>query len=56
MKFKLLSLCLLLSLSNLAKAEILGYTKLNPLKIGLDLDYAPLEYVDANGRPQGLDV
>ena len=56
MKFKLLSLCLLLSLSNLAKAENLGYTKLNPLKIGLDLDYAPLEYVDANGLPQGLDV
>ena len=57
MKFKLLSLCLLLlSLINLAKAENLGYTKLNPLKIGLDLDYAPLEYVDANGLPQGLDV
>ena len=57
MKFKLLSLCLLLlSLSNLAKAENLGYTKFNPLKIGLDLDYAPLEYVDANGLPQGLDV
>ena len=57
MKFKLLSLCLLLlSLTNLAKAENLGYTKFNPLKIGLDLDYAPLEYVDANGLPQGLDV
>jgi len=57
MKFKLLSLCLLLlSLTNLAKAENLGYTKFEPLKIGLDLDYAPLEYVDDNGRPQGLDV
>lgn len=57
MKFKLLSLCLLLlSLINLAKAENLGYTKFNPLKIGLDLDYAPLEYVDGNGLPQGLDV
>ena len=57
MKFRLLSLCLLLlSLTNLAKAENLGYTKFEPLKIGLDLDYAPLEYVDDNGLPQGLDV
>ena len=57
MKFKLLSLCLiLLSLTNLAKAESLGYTKFNPLKIGLDMDYAPLEYVDDKGLPQGLDV
>ena len=57
MKFRLLSLCLLLlSLTNLAKAENLGYTKFEPLKIGLDLDYAPLEYVDDNGLPRGLDV
>lgn len=56
MKFKLLSLCLLLSLTTLAKVENLGYTKFEPLKIGLDLDYAPLEYVDDNGLPQGLDV
>ena len=56
MKFKLLSLCLLLSLTSLAKAENLGYTKFEPLKIGLDLDYAPLEYVDDKGLPQGLDV
>ena len=57
MKFKLLSLCLLLlSLTTFAKAENLGYTKFEPLKIGLDLDYAPLEYIDDNGLPQGLDV
>lgn len=57
MKFNLLSLCLLLlSLTNLAQAENLGYTKFNPLKIGLDLDYAPLEYVDDKELPQGLDV
>ncbi|MBR2114226.1 MAG: transporter substrate-binding domain-containing protein [Prevotella sp.] len=57
MKIKLLSLfLLLLSLTTLAKAENLGYSKFEPLKIGLDLDYAPLEYVDDNGRPQGLDV
>ena len=56
MKFRLLSLCLLLSLTSLARAERLGYTKFEPLKIGLDLDYAPLEYVDEGGLPQGLDV
>lgn len=57
MKVKLLSLCLfLLSLASIAQAENLGYTKFNPLKIGLDLDYAPLEYVDGDGRSQGLDV
>ena len=57
MKSKLLSLCLLLlSLTNLAQADNLGYTKFKPLKIGIDLDYAPLEYVDDKGLPQGLDV
>ncbi|MBR1547736.1 MAG: transporter substrate-binding domain-containing protein [Prevotella sp.] len=34
----------------------LGYSKFNPLRIGLDLDYAPMEYVDKDGMPQGLDV
>ena len=34
----------------------LGYSKYQPLGIGLDLDYAPLEYVDQDGLPQGLDV
>ncbi len=58
MKYKLRSLCLLfLSLTiTLAHADNLGYTKFNPLKIGLDLDYAPLEYIDDKGLPQGLDV
>ena len=57
MKLKLLSLCLLLlSLTNLAQADNLGYSKFKPLKIGIDLDYAPLEFVDEKGLPQGLDV
>ena len=34
----------------------MGFSKYNPLKVGLDLDYAPLEYVDKDGLPQGLDV
>lgn len=34
----------------------LGYTKAKPLVIGLDLDYAPLEYVNHEGMPSGYDV
>ncbi len=56
MKHKLLSLCLFLSLTVPAIAGSLGYSKFKPLKIGLDLDYAPLEYVNDDGVPQGLDV
>ena len=37
-------------------ADNLGYSKFNPLVIGLDLDYAPLQYVDQEGLPKGLDV
>jgi signal transduction histidine kinase len=33
-----------------------GFTRDHPLIIGLDLDYAPMEYVDADGMPHGLDV
>ena len=32
------------------------YDKSHPLVIGLDLDYAPLEYIDHSGMPSGLDV
>lgn len=58
MKYRLQSLwLLLLSLATLAAhAEDLGFTKFEPLKIGLDLDYAPLQYVDDDGLPRGLDV
>ena len=37
-------------------ADNLGYSKFKPLVIGLDLDYAPMEYVDQEGLPKGLDV
>lgn len=37
-------------------ASQLGYGRQNPLIIGLDADYPPLEYVDDNGTPQGYDV
>ena len=34
----------------------LGYDHQNPLIIGIDADYAPLEFVDDDGTPQGYDI
>ena len=39
-----------------ASADNLGFSKYRPVVIALDLDYAPLEYVDQEGLPKGLDV
>lgn len=37
-------------------ATQLGFNRENPLIFGIDHDYAPLEYVDDKGIPQGYDV
>ena len=37
-------------------ATHLGYDRQNPLIFSIDADYAPLEFVDENGVPQGFDV
>jgi signal transduction histidine kinase len=37
-------------------ATQLGFSHENPLIFGIDHDYAPLEYVDEKGKPQGYDV
>jgi signal transduction histidine kinase len=37
-------------------ATHLGYDRQNPLIFSIDTDYAPLEFVDENGTPQGFDV
>ena len=34
----------------------LGYSKERPLIVGLDTDFAPLQYVDDEGIPRGYDV
>ena len=39
-----------------ASAVSLDYSKFKPLVFGIDLDYAPLEYVDQDGIPRGLDI
>ena len=38
------------------RADNLGFSKQHPLIFGVDMDYAPLHYVDGEGIPQGLDV
>ena len=39
-----------------ASADKLGYSKNHPLIFGIDMDYAPMEYVDDKGIPHGFDV
>lgn len=38
------------------RADNLGYSKERPLIVGLDADFAPLEFVDEDGIPHGYDV
>jgi signal transduction histidine kinase len=57
MKSKLYGLILLLAtLAFEVRADNLGYTKDQPLKFAIDLDYPPMEYVDEAGKPSGYDV
>lgn len=39
-----------------ADADNLGYSKEHQLLFGIDVDYAPMEYVDDKGEAQGLDI
>lgn len=57
MKSRLLYIALLLiAFVTETRADNLGYSKDHPLVFGIDIDYPPLEYVDANGAPKGYDV
>lgn len=49
-------LTLLIALTTKSYADNLGYSKYHPLLFGVDVDYAPFEYVDDDGFPHGLDV
>jgi signal transduction histidine kinase len=54
---QILTLLLLGTVPMQAKAASgLGFDMDNPLIFGLDMDYAPLEYVTKDGIPHGLDV
>jgi len=52
----LITQLLLLFVAMGSYAQGVIYDKSHPLVIGLDLDYAPLEYIDNSGMPSGLDV
>ena len=47
---------LLMCFALLGKASDVRYSSERPLIFGIDMNYAPLEYVDAAGIPNGLDV
>ena len=56
MRQRIISLLLLLTLALSASADNLGYSKYKPLLFGIDMDYAPMEYIDDKGIPRGFDV
>ena len=56
MRQRILNLLLLLTLALSASADNLGYSKDKPLLFGIDMDYAPMEYIDDKGIPRGFDV
>ena len=56
MRQRILNLLLLLTLALSASADNLGYSKYKPLLFGIDMDYAPMEYIDDKGIPRGFDV
>ena len=56
MMLRLIYILLMLTFATVANADNLGYTKDNPLLLGIDQDYPPLEYVDEKGKPSGVDV
>lgn len=47
---------LLVTFSMGVRADFLKYTSRQPLIFGMDRDYPPLEYVDDDGDPSGLDI
>lgn len=54
---RILHIALLIVLLNLeVKADGFGFSEQNPLRFAMDMDYAPMEYVDDVGTPCGLDV
>ena len=56
MKLRLSYILLLITFALQASADNYGYTKNHQLVFGIDMDYPPMEYVDGEGVPHGLDV
>ena len=56
MTLRLVCIILLMAFASWGRADNLGFTKDHPLVFGMDNDYAPLEYIDEDGKPRGYDV
>lgn len=56
MSRRLILFVVMFAMALMARADNLGYSKYHPLRFGVDVDYPPMEYVDADGIPHGLDV
>ena len=56
MKLRLNYILLLITFAIAANADNLGYSANKPLVFGIDQDYPPLEYIDKEGKPSGIDV
>lgn len=52
----LLSALLAAAFATIVRADNLGYSADKPLVFGIDMDYPPMEFVDAEGRPHGYDI
>ena len=53
---RLTHILLLVVLTVSASAQESGFSKEHPLLFGIDSDYAPLQYIDENGKAQGYDI
>ena len=56
MRLRVSYILLLLTFAVLASADNIRYSSERPLIFGIDMNYAPMEYVDEAGIPHGLDV
>ena len=56
MKLRIHCILLMFSFVLMANADNLGFSAEKPLAFGIDQDYPPMEYVDHNGNPSGVDV
>ena len=56
MGLRWLNILWMAALALTVSADRFGYTEKTPLTFGLDMDYAPMQYVDTKGEPKGFDV
>ena len=56
MKLRLINILVFVAFIIPVKADLKSYTENTPLLFGIDMDYPPLEYIDTDGSPRGLDI